>query len=175
MQWLDEQAKKRGFAGMHYQLVKYGTVAANRSGFDRDEHIYRPDELMDILPFSSLTHYQYVHFADMNRKYSEIMKDVESEWKEIEEKFSIPFFPHVSIGWDNTPRYSTHTDNVVKDNPPEEFKKALIKAKELADKNGVNLITINSWNEWTETSYLQPDDLYGYGYLEAVKQVFGEK
>ncbi len=25
----------------------------------------------------------------------------------------------------------------------------------------------NSWNEWTETSYLQPDDLYGYGYLNA--------
>ena len=35
-------------------------------------------------------------------------------------------------------------------------------------------ITVNSWNEWTETSYLQPDDLYGYGYLEAIKSVFGE-
>ena len=34
------------------------------------------------------------------------------------------------------------------------------------------LVTINSWNEWTETSYLQPDNLYGYGYLEAVKEVF---
>jgi hypothetical protein len=34
------------------------------------------------------------------------------------------------------------------------------------------LITINSWNEWTETSYLQPDDLNGYGYLDAVKSVF---
>ena len=36
----------------------------------------------------------------------------------------------------------------------------------------VPLITINSWNEWTETSYLEPDDLYGYGYLEAVRSVF---
>ena len=37
-------------------------------------------------------------------------------------------------------------------------------------------ITVNSWNEWTETSYLQPDDLYGYAYLEAIKEVFcGEK
>ena len=34
------------------------------------------------------------------------------------------------------------------------------------------LVTINSWNEWTETSYLQPDNVYGYGYLEAVKKVF---
>jgi hypothetical protein len=34
------------------------------------------------------------------------------------------------------------------------------------------LITVNSWNEWTETSYLQPDDVNGYGYLEAIKRVF---
>ena len=36
------------------------------------------------------------------------------------------------------------------------------------------LVTLNSWNEWTETSYLEPDDLHGYGYLEAVKRVFGD-
>ena len=33
-------------------------------------------------------------------------------------------------------------------------------------------ITVNSLNEWTETSYLQPDDLCGYGYLEAIKVIF---
>ena len=78
------------------------------------------------------------------------------------------------MGWDNTPRYASHINNVTKDNPPEEFEKALKKAKEKADKTGVNLITINSWNEWTETSYLEPDNIYGYGYLEAVRKVFGK-
>lgn len=38
-----------------------------------------------------------------------------------------------------------------------------------------SFITVNSRNEWTETSYLQPVDLYGYGYLEAIKEVFGDE
>ena len=35
------------------------------------------------------------------------------------------------------------------------------------------LITVNSWNEWTEGSYLEPDTYWRFGYLEAVRRVFG--
>ena len=49
------------------------------------------------------------------------------------------------------------------------------KAKALDGKIDAPMITINSWNEWTETSYLLPDNLYGYGYLEACKRVFSEE
>jgi len=61
----------------------------------------------------------------------------------------------------------------MKDNGPEKFKKGLEMAKAYSDAhNEVPLITINSWNEWTEMSYLEPDDVYGYGYLEAIRDVF---
>ncbi len=172
MDWLNEEAKAYGFDGIHFQYIKFGMIQANLTGFDGGQRIYNSSQIVNLLPFSSVTHYQFVHFADMNRDYTEIMEDVRKEWAEIAEDFTIPYHPHVSIGWDNTPRYRSHTDNVVKNNPPEAFEAALVEARALAEKTDAGLVTINSWNEWTETSYLQPDDLYGYGYLQAVKKVF---
>ena len=172
MIWLDEEAKKAGLDGVHYQLIQYGTSVTNRSGFDNNAQTIRSEEISQFLPFKSVTHYQFVHFADMNRDYNEIVNDAVAEWNRIDEKFDIPYAPHISIGWDNTPRFKTHIDSVVKNNTPENVEKALRLAKQYADKTGQRLITINSWNEWTETSYIQPDDLYGYGYLEAIKKVF---
>ena len=87
----------------------------------------------------------------------------------------VPYFPHVSIGWDNNPRFKEFSWGVCKNNTPENFEQALRMAKDFADKTDVSLITVNSWNEWTESSYLLPDNVYGYGYLEAIKKVFKEK
>ena len=89
----------------------------------------------------------------------------------------VTYFPHVSLGWDNNPRYKEYSKYVVTDATPDKIEIALRKAKKYADTHNLPapLITVNSWNEWTETSYLEPDELYGYGYLEAVKRVFCEE
>ena len=80
----------------------------------------------------------------------------------------------MSLGWDNNPRFNSFRPGVLRDCTPENIEKALRAAKDYADRHPLQpkLITINSWNEWTESSYLEPDDLHGYGYLEAVRRVF---
>jgi hypothetical protein len=118
----------------------------------------------------------YCNEADPYVMEMQIIPDMVKEWDLMDKTYDIPYFPHVSIGWDNNPRFQTFRPGVVKNNTPEQFRKALELARDYADRHPGQppLITINSWNEWTETSYLQPDDLYGYGYLEAVKAVLRE-
>lgn len=173
LQWFRAETVKAGFKGLDLQLT-LRRDGRNLTGADGKE-IGSQKEVIEKLGFDGATHYQFVHFTNINRDYPEILQDVEKEWNRIDNEYNIPYYSHVSVGWDNNPRFEMFRPGVVKNNTPENFEKALLKAKSYADAHPrqVPLITINSWNEWTETSYLQPCTMFGYGYLEAVKRVFG--
>jgi hypothetical protein len=156
---------------LELQLTIYNTQF-NYSGFDAAKKEQPHDEFVRRLGFNSMSHYQFCHFINMNDDYATILNSAYEEWEKLDQEFTIPYYPHVSIGWDNSPR--TKRSAVVRENTPERFEQGLRKAKAYIDARPElhPLVTINSWNEWTETSYLQPDDVYGYGYLDAVKRVF---
>ena len=171
--WFRRETQKAGHPGLHLQLTSWTKNAIYLScadGGPKDTGA----KLVEAAGFDSVTHYQYVHFLDIDRRYADILPDVLIEWERMDREYAVPYFSHVSVGWDANPRYKEFKPGIVRDNPPEEFEKALRCAKAYADAHPEQapLITINSWNEWTEVSYLQPDDLYGYGYLEAIKRVF---
>jgi hypothetical protein len=171
--WFRQRVMDSGLAGLHLQLTSWGANRRNMSGVDDHVATTLANEVAR-LGFDSLTNYQFCHFTNIDRDYAEIMMDVQREWARMDAEFSVPYFPHVSIGWDNNPRFETFRPGIVKNNAPSEVAKALCAARDFVDAHPDQppLITINSWNEWTETSYLRPDDLYGYGYLEAICQVF---
>jgi len=172
--WFRDECAKSGLEGLHLQFAKWGTgLLHNLGGMDGNRSI-TSGELSEKLGFDSLTNYQFVHLVDIDRDYNEIMEDISKDWELTEKIYRQPYFPHISVGWDNNPRYTEFKPGIMKNNTPENFAKALGRAKKYADSHPDQppLITINSWNEWTETSYLMPDDLYGYAYLEAVKKVF---
>jgi hypothetical protein len=89
------------------------------------------------------------------------------------ERLGVDFFPHISRGWDGTPR--NYPGGIVVDNTPASFEAALRDVKLLAARlpTPPAAITINAWNEWVEGSYLEPDTATGLAYLEAIRRVFG--
>lgn len=168
----DERCRAAGLGGVHLQLTQWGERMLNVSGVDGGP---RPDSaLAPLLGFESLTNYQFVHFTDIDRDYRAILREVPALWRRWGECYGIPYFPHVSVGWDNNPRFVPMRPGVVKGNDPAAFEEGLRLARAYVEAHDLPapLITINSWNEWTETSYLEPDDHNGYGYLEAVRRVF---
>jgi pentatricopeptide repeat protein len=173
LKWFREMVKSKGYPGVHLQITGRSGSTLNMSGID-SSLVIDSKEVMQKLSIDSFTHYQFVHFTDIDRDYDEIMEDVKCVWDSAEQTYGIPYYPHVSCGWDNNPRFIAFRPDIVTNNTPENFKKALLHAKDFCDAHCITpLISINSWNEWTETSYLEPDDLNGYGYLEAIREVFG--
>ena len=173
LKWFRSEVKKAGFPDLELQFTMWNQQF-NYSGVDAAKASSESprDGFARKMGFNSMSHYQFCHFLNVDDDYQNILEGAYAEWDRLDAEFTIPYYPHISIGWDNSPRFGDSA--VVRENTPERFEGALRKAKAWLDARPdlQPLITINSWNEWTETSYLQPDDVYGYGYLEAIKRVF---
>lgn len=176
LKWFRAEVKRQGYKGLDLQFTLRANMEANMTGIAGD-NIGTQREVIEALNMDGATHYQYVHFVNIDRDYPDIQSDVVREWEKLDKELKIPYYPHVSVGWDNNPRFENRIGGIVKNNTPANFEKALRDARAYVDAHPgqAPLITINSWNEWTETSYLQPCTMYGYGYLEAVRNVFTGK
>lgn len=72
------------------------------------------------------------------------------------------------VNWDNTPRKKNGM--VIIGSSPTKFQTyltALVKKVQVS--KSPKVIFINAWNEWGEGAYLEPDELYRYEYLLAIK------
>jgi hypothetical protein len=162
-----EMCVKAGLPGVHIQMVLTHAV-------DRVFPNATTPGICGALGFDSITHYQFVHFVAAGRPYSDALEDAYKEWQYVSDSYKIPYFPHVSVGWDASPRFTSITwDGTYQNNTPDLFGGAMQRACAYADAHPGQppLITVNSWNEWTEGSYLLPDDLHGYGYLNEIKKI----
>ena len=170
-----------GFMGLHLQFVHWRNRVFNWLSDKDSQKGVTSAQMYDFLGASSVTSYNWGCSTDFDGEYTQVTDNYINAIKEESEKISIPFYPNISVGWDNNVRFENFVPGVVLNNSPENFKIACEKIKAFADdsiQKGIMkapFITVNSWNEWTETSYLEPDDLYGYGYLEGIKEVFGDK
>lgn len=79
----------------------------------------------------------------------------------------------VCPSWDNTAR-KKERGTVFAHSSPKLFERWLINTFEDTAKRTENfderLVFINAWNEWAEGAHLEPDNRYGYSWLQAVRQ-----
>jgi len=77
--------------------------------------------------------------------------------------------PGAYVGWDNSPRYGKRA-RIHINNTPEVFEsyltKQIVRARDVYNKD---MLFLFAWNEWAEGAHLEPDERFGYGYLEAVR------
>jgi hypothetical protein len=182
LRWLDDQCRAAGLTGVHLQGIFAGGRLGDTMGLtgDTERAAGRASgeqtvDLYTALPFSSLTNYQWVSMAAPEGTYADWSRRALTGEKLAAERYETPFFPSVSVGWDNNARFPGLKEGYVLERTPELFRENLRAAKAAVDERGLDpkLILINAWNEWTEDSYLLPDREFGYGYLEAVRDVFG--
>jgi hypothetical protein len=174
LDYFREEVIKDGLPGLHLQLISRRPMG--HAGLIGEEYARGKglDEIIDYLGINSMTTYNW-RMSGIDEDYIRWAENgiaMRNRWDSL---LDIPYFPCISIGWDNTPRYAglgresvVHTGNT-----PESFAAYLQQAKEyLKDRpDQPKLILINAWNEWVEGAYLEPDMKWGYGYLEAVQKV----
>ena len=164
MDYFRSEVKKAGFPDLHLQLIGDGSPT--------DKFI----ELVVKAEVNSVTKYNWGWpYEEDYLAWGTKAMQRRDQWTAKLDSLGVPFFPNASIGWDDTPRFPNKTAKEVVhyNDSPESFAAFLQKTKEYVDQrlDRPKLITINSWNEWVEGSYLLPDMKHGYGYLNAVKRV----
>jgi hypothetical protein len=178
------RTRAAGFPGLHLNAVVWGKpiLPAEKTPADSVK-------LVKDLGFDSVTSYVWIHHVPLPKQtndYNEVRDTYFKYWSEAEQKFDVPYYPNVTMGWDSSPRAHQEDEfgnfgypfmNIITGNTPERFKEALQMTKQrlLGKPEGPRILNINCWNEWTEGSYLEPDTVHRYGYLDAVKAVFPDE
>lgn len=100
-------------------------------------------------------------------RYGDIMKHYYTELERAE-----CVYPQLLAGWDRSPRAGKRAIIYYNDTP-KEFRLAVERVVDIVSRKQYQhkLVFLNSWNEWGEGAYLEPDLRYGNQKLNMLRQV----
>ncbi len=151
-------------ASEHYNAVLgKGFDAVMSSGLARGQTLSRGRLKMLSYYILGQTFIPTTNRAD----YASVMKNYyvdEDSWENV--------YPTLLPQWDRTPRAGLRTDPLV-NATPEKFQKTIEEAVErIKDKSPEHrILFLKAWNEWGEGNYVEPDQTYGHGWLDAISNV----
>lgn len=168
-------AKNNGFDGIFLMTTNayYGDIDLKELDFESVIE-FSPG----LLPISKETYDmkgKYVN-PQFNGRIIDIHKSLSKGLHLIDMKFKTHkcVFP----GWDNSARKAyCKAGATVLQMTPGDFKQWLKDAMIWTQQNHAQdeqFVFINAWNEWAEGAHLEPDQKYGYAYLQAVQDVISD-
>jgi hypothetical protein len=169
-----EQARHAGIPNLHLNAVTNFQIAD-------------PASMATRLGFDSITHYTWWHHPDSGfdtfptTPYARVHARARQVWDVFRTTMPVPYLPNVTVGWDPSPRTRPWQvdrergypyTSVLNDNSPAAVADALRDAiATVSGVSGPQAVTINAWNEWTEGSYLEPDEEHAFAFLEHLRAV----
>lgn len=194
LSYWNKLAIDEGFSGMYFgfQFPSGFRNTENESRFDfaiEFEPLYTRTASQEFLNISTMkgkvellrknpSLFIHISISKIKNKYFNrpIVYDYSNECEKLTTR--CPRFnnavPGMYTGWDKTPRNGSRA-MIYKGSTPQNFykylKKQISRAKEVYK---TEYLFITAWNEWGEGAYLEPDEQYKYGYLNALKKAVEE-
>ncbi len=173
------RAKAAGLTGLHLNAVGLDMLDRSPQSAARHDQVIKAG-------FDSCTSYNCVCLSEKWMQefprvdFEEMADDYIEVAKKTMQALPFPFYPVITTGWDPSPRTiqsevydptPCYPWMAVMESSPEKLADATRKTAELlmtrpADER---IMFFNAWNEWTEGSYLEPDNFYGMKMLEAIR------
>ena len=162
----DELAKENGFDGIH---LAFNNTIRTRTQFPKKLNYFNYEPVYINIGMGNIGNFL------KKRITGDFTKVREYDWawkriiKSIKRNKGKRVFDGLIATYDDTPRRGEKA-TVFKNSSPEKLEKYLKEALRIMSKQGKEYAFLTAWNEWGEGAYLEPDETYGYQYLEAVKK-----
>ncbi|MBO4800947.1 MAG: glycoside hydrolase family 99-like domain-containing protein [Bacteroidaceae bacterium] len=146
---------------IYKEILDMGFDAVMSSGLFRAQTMCkgRLRAVLSKIGENSLLPYSYRTDYARTMKYYYVKED---GWENV--------YPTLLPQWDRTPRAGSKTNPLV-DSTPEKFQRTVEEAIALCHKKQSQhqILFLKAWNEWGEGNYVEPDQRFGHGYLQALR------
>lgn len=190
-----ELAVKDGLSGLYFIFQKQGELPSKNclNLFDAVFQ-FQPQEAVNSPSYDkkSIRHSKlFKLIQSLPERYQDMLRglrakfvreltfhDYDEVWRQIVDirpDAKLTTYPGAYVDWDNAARYKKRA-TIFREASPEKFGVWLTKLVDSMPQRNLpeNFIFLNAWNEWAEGAYLEPDERYGYQYLEAIKSALSD-
>lgn len=171
----NEEMRKAGLPEIHFLNMYSGgpvfdpePVKAARSAGFKGQMVYN----VDVRCFKLAPESAQPQDTAKNFNYDCVLAGAPGWWQQSSAKdVEFPLVPTLSSGWNDQPR-SFESALVIYGRTVEKFKKLCSVCKDFCLQNDRKKIIIAPLNEWQEGSYIEPNEEYGFGMYDALRDTF---